>query len=424
MDTKLKSSSSRISPIRHKRRRGLATSSSCSKSFARYCVALLGSLTVESLAAPTTSSTSTSSSLSYKQKLSRSISSSIESLNSLEVPQLDVSRLYTRGVGQTPSSINKASIIVGVCGGIAFLFAVLAAFLYWRAKRHKHMKGKCDCDEKGKACKYRPPASRSLTSGHDDDEEDHDHDHDHDGPRERGGVTPPGSPRQSLLSPPLHKNGERIRWSISGPSSRDSTGPFYDVDGFEYPPNYKPPPSAFRSHSPSTSSEFLVPAGIANLISPITPRDPLLGHRGLPNNDDVTITPPRTPSPARFAKRSQSPHLRNRSLSAVDLSRSDGELQEDLDAIVRELQRRPRSGSIDRLVPSRSNSPPPPPLPARTSQEFVMELEASPGMWNEDMLRDRGVVHEAVSQEFAVELDSRPLTLGVKRTRRVTERFQ
>ncbi|KAF3914342.1 hypothetical protein AA313_de0206936 [Arthrobotrys entomopaga] len=429
MDAKLKlppPSSSRISPIRHKRRRGLATPSSCSKSFARYCVALLGSLTAESLAAPTTSSTSTSSlssssllkgGIQYRQKLSRSIPTSIESLNSLEVPHLDINRLlYTRSVSQTPGAINKASIIVGVCGGIALVFAILAAFLYWRAKRHKHMRGECDCDEKGKLCKYRPPASRSLAE-----------DEDHDGPRERGGVTPPGSPRQSLLSPPLHKNGERIRWSLSGPSPRDSIGPFYDVDGFEYPPNYKPPPSAFRSHSPSTSSEFLVPAGIASLISPITPRDPLLGHRGVPNNDDVTITPPRTPSPARFAKRSKSPHLRNRSLSAVDLTRTDGELQEDLDAIVRELQRRPRSGSIDidnRLAPSRSTSPVPPPLPPRTSQEFVMELEASPGMWNEDMLRNRGIVHEAVSQEFAVELDSRPLTLGVKRTRRVTERFQ
>ncbi|KAF3927813.1 hypothetical protein ABW20_dc0101753 [Dactylellina cionopaga] len=440
MHTEPTSSSHMI--IRNRRRIGTATSSSCSKSFARYCVALLGSLTVVSLAAPLPAAPITSSSASllregyeHGQKISRRIASSVENLSSLDISQQKLRHLYSRA--QSSAQINKAATIVGVCGGIAFICVILAGFLYFRARRAKHRKGKCNCGEKGIACKYRSVAS-DTTLGHnsDDEDEEDEEDEERSRPRDRGGISPPVSPRQSLLGPPFpqKQTGERIRWSISSP--RDSTGTFTDVEGFEYPPNYKPPPSAFRSHSPSASSEFLVPAGIANLVSPIGPP---LTHRGLPISDDVTITPPRTPSPAIFAKRSQSPHVvsprtqspaphpRARSLSVVDLSRTDGELQEDLDAIVRELQRRPRSGSIDidsRLAPSRSNSPPPPAAASSSSQGFIMELEASPGMWNEDMQRDRGIVHEAVSQEFAVELDSRPLTLGVKRTRRFTGRFK
>ncbi|KAK6515914.1 hypothetical protein TWF281_004506 [Arthrobotrys megalospora] len=422
--------SSSPTTIRHRRRIATVVPSTCSKSFTRYCVALLGSLTVVSLASPVSDAfpnASLGEGYNHGLKVSRSIMSSIENLGSAELPHANLHRLYARASG----SINKAATIVGVCGGIALVFAMLGAYFFWRVRqRHRH--GECGCDEKGVACKYRPMASKSSLGGEEDERRLSQ-------VRSRD-ISPPASPRQKLLSPPQHHMpGERQRWSTS--SSRNS-GQFYDVEGFEYPPNYKPPPSAFRSHSPSASAEFLVPAGIANLISPISPRDPLLAPRGIPNNDDgVTITPPRTPSPAIFAKRSQSPHTtraltpepgphqrlhnRGRSLSAVDLSRSDAELQEDLDAIARELQRRPRSGSIDsRIVPTRSNSPQPP----TASQGFIMELEASPGMWNEDMQRNRGenVVHEAVSQEFAVELDSRPLTtLGLpKRTRRLTSRFQ
>ncbi|KAK6355567.1 hypothetical protein TWF696_004667 [Orbilia brochopaga] len=378
-----------------KRRRG---SPACARSFARYCVALLGSLTVVSVATPVA-----------PRNEKRNTRADTRAVIKMCAPSIKTSlhKLLPRA---TTTSINKAATIVGICAGLTLVFAIIAGVLYWRSRRQRHRKGKCKCSEKGIACKYRRvPSDTSL-----DEPEMAEI---NDGPRERGGVTPPGSPRQSLLSPP--PSSERIRWSLSTP--RDS-GPFFDVEGFEYPPNYKPPPSSFRAHSPSSSAEFLVPTGIANLISPVSP---LLGHHRLSGGsiEEVSITPPRTPSPARFAgasaRRSQSPHFRGRSMSAVDLSRSDGELQEDLDAILRELQRRPRAGSIDsrlNLTQSRSNSP-------RASQEFIMELEASPGMWDEDMQRSRGVVHEAVNQEFAVELDSRPLTLGLKRTRRTTGRF-
>ncbi|KAJ6256422.1 hypothetical protein Dda_8923 [Drechslerella dactyloides] len=381
-------------------------SPACARSFARYCVALLGSLTVVSVAAPVAS-----------RGEKRNIRAETRAVIDMGAPSIDTSlhNLLPRAAqGQT--SINKAATIVGVCGGLALVFAIVGGVLFWRSRRQRHKKGKCKCKEKGIACKYRrvPSDAHLDESGVETD----------DGPQERGGVTPPGSPRQSmqsLLSPPTPADRNSIRWSVSGP--RDS-GPFFDVEGFEYPANYKPPPSSFRAHSPSASSEFLVPSGIANLISPVSP---LLGHHRLSGgSEEVSITPPRTPSPARFAKRSQSPHLRGRSMSAVDLSRSDGELQEDLDAIVRELQRRPRAGSIDSrlgLTQSRSNSPGPRTSTGSVSQEFIMELEASPGMWNEDMQRNRGVVHEAVNQEFAVELDSRPLILGLRRTRRMTGRF-
>ncbi|KAK6331337.1 hypothetical protein TWF730_004418 [Orbilia blumenaviensis] len=428
-------SCSHLASIRQQRRRmATAAPSTCSKSFTRYCVALLGSLTAVGLATPVPDAFPSGSSREeymHGLKISRSALSSIENLESSVATSPDPSlhRLHARA----SSSINKAATIVGVCGGIALIFAMVGAWFFWRV-RQRHRNGTCGCDEKGLTCKYRQRLGSKSSLGDGEEEE---------GRLSRArsrDISPPASPRQKLLSPPPHHQpGDRRRWSTS--SSRNS-GQFYDVEGFEYPQGFKAPPSSFRSHSPSASSEFLVPAGIASLISPISPRDPLLAPRGIPNNDDgVTITPPRTPSPAIFAKRSQSPHTaraitpeptqrqllhnRGRSLSAVDLSRSDAELQEDLDAISRELQRRPRSGSIDsRLIQTRSNSPQPP----NTSQEFIMELEASPGMWNDDMRRSRGesVVHEAVSQEFAVELDSRPLaTLGLpKRTRRLTSRFQ
>ncbi|KAK6503847.1 hypothetical protein TWF481_008853 [Arthrobotrys musiformis] len=418
---------------RQRRRIATAVPSTCSKSFTRYCVALLGSLTVTSMATPMPDASPNVPSRDghmHGIKVSRDTLSPFGDLGSFQLPSANLHRLHARAT----NSINKAAIIVGVCGGIALIFAIVGAYFFWRV-RQKHREGTCGCDEKGIACKYRPRLPSNSSLG--EDEEDNGRRHSRVKSRD---ISPPASPRQKLLSPPLHHQpSDRNRWSTS--SSRNS-GQFYDVEGFEYPQNYKPPPSSFRAHSPSASMEFLVPAGIANLISPITPRDPLLAPRGIPNNDDdVTITPPRTPSPAIFAKRSQSPHTaraltpepgpsqrqllhnRGRSLSAVDLSRSDAELQEDLDAIARELQRRPRSGSIDsRLVQTRSNSPQPP----AASQEFIMELEASPGTWNAEMQRSRGenVVHEAVSQEFAVELDSRPLTLGLpKRTRRLTSRF-
>ncbi|KAF3173261.1 hypothetical protein TWF225_005531 [Orbilia oligospora] len=425
--------------IRQRRRMAKAAPSTCSKSFTRYCVALLGSLTAVSMATPVLDTFPTVPSRDgYVHggiKVSRNLLSPVENMGSTQLPKMNLHRLYTRAT----NSINKAAIIVGVCGGLALVFAVVGAYFFWRI-RQKHRDGTCGCDEKGIACKYRQRVPSSASFGEEEEEEEGGHGRRHSRVKSRD-ISPPTSPRQKLLSPPLHHQpGDRNRWSTS--SSRNS-GQFYDVEGFEYPQNYKPPPSSFRAHSPSASMEFLVPAAIANLISPITPRDPLLAPRGIPNNDDgVTITPPRTPSPAIFAKRSQSPHTtraltpepgpsqrqllhnRGRSLSFVDLSRSDAELQEDLDAIARELQRRPRSGSIDsRLMQTRSNSPQPP----TASQDFIMELEASPGMWNEDMQRNRGehVVHEAVSQEFAVELDSRPLTLGLpKRTRRLTSRFQ
>ncbi|KAF3904408.1 hypothetical protein ABW21_db0204203 [Orbilia brochopaga] len=382
-----------------RRRKG---SSACTRSFARYCVALLGSLTVVSMASPILPKTA-----EKKNTRADARAATVD----MDAPGIDTSlhKLLLPRATQNPASINKAATIVGVCGGLALLLAILGGVLFWRSRRQRHRKGKCKCREKGIACKYqRVPSEAHLDEPEMEEVEE--------GPRGRGGVTPPGSPRQSLLSPP--PPSEQIRWSVSTP--RDSGGPFYDVEGFEYPANYKPPPSSFRAHSPSASAELLLPAGIANLISPVSP---LLGHHRLSGGsvEEVSITPPRTPSPARFVKRSQSPHFRGRSLSAVDLSRSDGELQEDLDAILRELHRRPRAGSIDSrlgLTQSRSNSPGP-----RASQEFIMELEASPGMWNEDMSRSRGVVHEAVNQEFAVELDSRPLTLGLKRTRRTTGRF-
>lgn len=422
------------SGIRQRRRIPTAVPSTCSKSFTRYCVALLGSLTAVSMAAPVPDTLPIVSSREgsiHGVKISRGVLAPVENPGPAQLPSINLHRLYARATNQ----INKAAIIVGVCGGIALVFAIVGAYFFWRV-RQKHREGTCGCDEKGIACKYRQriPSHSSLGEEEDGDGRRYSRAKSRD-------ISPPASPRQKLLSPPLHhQTGDRTRWSTS--SSRNS-GQFYDVEGFEYPQNYKPPPSSFRAHSPSASMEFLVPTGIANLISPITPRDPLLAPRGIPNNDDgVTITPPRTPSPAIFAKRSQSPHTtraltpepgpsqrqllhnRGRSLSVVDLSRSDAELQEDLDAIARELQRRPRSGSIDsRLVQTRSNSPQPP----TASQEFIMELEASPGMWNDDMRRSRGenVVHEAVSQEFAVELDSRPLSLGLpKRTRRLTSRFQ
>ncbi|KAK6342362.1 hypothetical protein TWF718_007762 [Orbilia javanica] len=418
--------------IRQRRRMATVRPSTCSKSFTRYCVALLGSLTSVSMATPVLDTfpiMSRDSSVHGIKVSSRMPSLVAEDLGSVQLPTINTHRLYARAT----NSINKAAIIVGVCGGIALVFAVVGAYFFWRV-RQKHREGTCGCDEKGIACKYRHRIASTSSLGGEEDGDGR-----RDSRVKSRDISPPASPRQKLLSPPPHHQpGDRRRWSTS--SSRNS-GQFYDVEGFEYPQNYKPPPSSFRAHSPSASMEFLVPAGIANLISPISPRDPLLAPRGIPNNDDgITITPPRTPSPAIFAKRSQSPHTartgtpepgpsqrqflhnRGRSLSAVDLSRSDAELQEDLDAIARELQRRPRSGSIDsRLVQTRSNSPQPPP------QEFIMELEASPGMWNDDMQRSRGesVVHEAVSQEFAVELDSRPLTLGLpKRTRRLTSRFQ
>ncbi|KAF3929369.1 hypothetical protein ABW19_dt0202586 [Dactylella cylindrospora] len=401
--------------IQSKRRIEASKTSQCSKSFARYCVALLGSLAV-GLAAPAPSSYPLLDEMNgHGRKRSISLTTGAASLQDLRKVVESVTTfatahsLHPRG---DPGHVNRAATAVGICGGFAFLLALLGGFFYIRSERQKHRRGKCRCGEKGVRCRYQQ-VDDEVTSrdiGNLDEESE---------PGTQS-ITPPSSPSSpGQLPTPISRPKRQVTFQ-STVSNSGSDGPFYDAEGFEYPAQYKPPPSSYRTHSPSTSVDRLVPPSFPNMLSPVSP---LLSQHSFA---DVSITPPRTPSPAVHsrihAQNSQSPRLRGRSLSAVDLSRSDGELREDLTAIFRELQRRPRATSVEgRRARARSLQELRQP---GSGENDIMELEASPGKWNSDMQRTKGIVHEAVGQEVAVELDSRPLTLGLKRTKRVASRFK